>query len=219
MAAETLLAYALGLPALGMIIALSLGFLSWNSATESMTRKAKRVLTGRLFVLLQISVIPLLFGIAIYILYLGRIDDLPAAQIEWGALAYGFPGMMAGLAHGIVFHRGVAHAIATPRDFGPTVVLSVLPATAALFGLSLSFLILGLGSAGPASASVVVEAARQSALYMSGGSLAVPAMAYAMVRAWNFRSLETWRKALLVGAAFDVVVLLGFTLSFLALHP
>src|SRR3972149_3153130 len=120
MAAETLLGYALGLPALGMIIALSLGFLSWNSATESMTRKAKRVLTGRIFVLLQISVIPLLFGIAIYILYLGRIDDLPAAQIEWGALAYGFPGMMAGPAPGIGFQPGGAHAIATPRGFRAT---------------------------------------------------------------------------------------------------
>jgi hypothetical protein len=65
----------------------------------------------------------------------------------------------------------------------------------------------------------VVEAARQSALYMSGGSLAAPAMAYAMVRAWNFRSLGTWKKALLVGAAFDVVVLVGYTVSFLALHP
>lgn len=219
MTGEILLAYALGLPAIGMTIALSLGLVSWSSTTESMTTKARRLLTGRLLVLLQISVIPGLFGVAIYILYLGRIDDLPAAQIEWGALAYGFPGMMAGLAHGIVFHRGVAHAMTTPRDFGPTVVLSVLPGTAALFGLSLSFLILGQTSAGPASARAVVEAARQSALYMSGGSLAVPAMAYAMVRAWNFRSLETWRKALLVGAALDAIVLVGFALSFLALQP
>lgn len=218
MAESTLALYAIGLPALGALAAVVAGWVSWGQATESMAPAARRLLRGRLLVLLSIGWTEILFGLSLFILLLGRVGAVPDARLEWAALAYGVPGMMACFSFAIIYLPGIRHIVRAPADFGRLVVINVLPETAALFGFAAGFLILGPRTSDPGSVPLSVEAARNSALYMISGSFVAPLMAWAMVSVWKFESLDLWKKAIRVGAGINMILLVTFALAFLALR-
>ncbi len=208
--------YAIGLPAFGALAAMATACVSWSAATEAMEATAKRRMMPRLLVLaVELPVVPVLFGVVLYVLLLGR-TDRPSAQLEWATLSSGVPGMLTGFAFAIVLHRGVAHSVSVPGAFGRVAVLAALPQTLALFGFSMAFLILGRTSADPA---LVVEASRTAALYMIAGSLVAPVEAYAMVATWRFESLERWKRALVIAALLESLVLVAYASAFFALGP
>ena len=193
------------------------GMVSWGQATVAMDPAAKKVLRGRLVVLLSIVSTEILFGSALFILLIGRVGAVPDGRLEWAALAYGIPGMMACFAFAIVFLPGIRHMVRTPSDFGRLVVVNVLPETVALFGFAAAFLILGPRTMPPGSVPPSVEAARLSSLYMIGGSVAAPLMAWGMTAVWKFESLERWKRATIAGVGIEMIALVAFALSFLAL--
>lgn len=209
--------YAIGLPLVGLLAAVSSAALSWKSGTGGMDAAARKRSRKRLIVFLELPAFLALFGAVGAFLIVGHSDDLPSAQLEWAALCVGVPGMLTGFGHAIIYHRGVAHSIRTSIDFGRVVVLATLPQSAALFGFAMGFLILGQDVGGSVSAADVVEASRAAALYLIGGSLVAPVEAYAMVAYWRFEPGERWIRGVLVGTGIEVVLLVAFTLAFLSL--
>jgi len=214
-----LVVYAIGLPAIGTLAAVVGAWTSWSSATRGMAAAEKRQWIGRFLVFLQLPFFMILFGLVLFVLFLGRAGR-PSGQTEWAALAYGISGMLTGFAFAIVFRGGVAHSIAVSRDFGRVLVLATLPETVALFGFSLAFLILGQSAPDdPISIGVVVEASRTAALWMIAGSFVAPVEAYAMVAYWRFESLKRWTRAIVIGALLKVPLVIAYALAFLALGP
>jgi F0F1-type ATP synthase membrane subunit c/vacuolar-type H+-ATPase subunit K len=209
--------YAIGLPALGALLAVATGGLSWRSATRGLDPATRRRMVARLLVYCEIPGLTVLFGVALYFLILGRSAELPPAQLEWAALTVGIPGMLAGFGYAIVFRRGVAHSVAVPLDFGRVVVLAALSETVAMFGFAMGSLILGQAAAGSVSVADVVEASRVASLYMIAGSLFAPVEAYAMVTYWKFESQRRWSRSIVVGAVLEIPVLVTFALAFLSL--
>jgi len=216
--ADLILVYTLGLPALGSLTAILAIMVSRGHATEQMAPEAKRRFRGQFMVLGQSASIPMLFGVAMYMLLIGRIAAKPLPQLEWAALAYGVPGMMAGFGMAIIYLPGLKHMVLDTRIFILIVVVSALPLTAANFGFAAAFLIRGASPSDPSSLAALIEASRLASLFMAGTSLVVPAMAYAIVMTWRFESRERWKKAIVVGASIYAVLLVGFGLSFLALQ-
>ena len=126
--------------------------------------------------------------------------------------------MMASFASAILFFPGVRHMVRVPRDSSRLVVISVLPQAAALFGFAAAFLILGPRTPDSGSTPLSVENGRLSSLYMIGGSLAAPLMAWAVITVWKFESLERWKRAIIAGVGVEIVLLVAFALSFLTLR-
>jgi F0F1-type ATP synthase membrane subunit c/vacuolar-type H+-ATPase subunit K len=208
------LSYAIGFPLIGVILAIAASLVSWRSARKDVGL-ANRPPSARLAVFVELALVPLLFGAALSFLIEGRADERPPEQLEWAARAYGIPGMMTGFAFALIFFRGTGHTVRVPTDFGRTIVVATLPQTAALFAFSIGFLILGQDPS-EGSADVIVDASRSAAWLMIGASLVAPVQGYAMMTFWRFEK-RRWMLAILVGAAFEIPVLVGHNLAFFQL--
>lgn len=185
----------IGFPAVGALPAWVVAFRSWRTAHgQFLPGSDVRETRGRLVPLLLLPATLVVFGLVVSTLLLG--ETIPDSVAEPAALAYGIPSLLTGMGMAIIYRRGIPAAVASREMFGRVMPLALVPETAAMFGLVVSFLLIGGGS-NPAGVSPFgVDATwLASALVMVGG-VGAPVGAWLASSTWNFQTKETWPKAL-----------------------
>lgn len=158
----------------------------------------------------------IVFGLVVSFLMLG--EAVPDGVAQPAALAYGVPGLLAGLGMAIIYRRGIRAAVASKEEFGRVLPLAVMPETSAIFGLVVSFFLIGGGSD---RTGVMLFGAGAvwlvSALSMIGG-IGGPLGAWLAASAWDFATKETWPRALARSARGGYVTLACFALAMVFLQ-
>lgn len=95
--------------------------------------------------------IPLVvFGIVLLFLLFG--EEIPETVAQPAALAYGVPAFLSGTGIAIIYTRIFTPAVFTKEGYGRVMPLAVMPLTSAIFGLVISFLLIG-GASNPAKSA------------------------------------------------------------------
>jgi F0F1-type ATP synthase membrane subunit c/vacuolar-type H+-ATPase subunit K len=202
----------MGFPSVGALAAWVAALRSWRTARSQIPPGSHiREARGRLIPLMLIPSTLIVFGLVVSLLLLG--ETIPDSLAQPAALAYGVPGLLAGLGFAIIYRRGISAAVASRQMFGRVLPLAVMPETSAVFGLVVSFFLIGggvnLASGMPFGLSAAWLA---SALAMLGG-LGAPMGAWFAVRAWDFKTLESWPKARSRATRGDYVSVLCLALA------
>ncbi len=182
-------------PTVGALTAWSVALRAWReSRAQLLSTPEGRDARGRVFPFAVLPTTPIVFGLVVSFLVLG--ETLPDSVAWPAAFAYAIPGMLSGIGMALIYRRGILAASASNEGFRRVMPLAVSPQTPAMFGLVVSFLLIGSGS-NPASASPVgaVTAWLASAFVMAG-AIGGPWGAWLAVSSWDFKTAETWPLAL-----------------------
>lgn len=206
----------IGLPTFGALTAWGVGLRAWRAARSRAPRGPQgRDVRGRTIPLMVLPTTLILFALVILFLLLG--EAIPDAEALPAVLSCGVPGLLSGMALAIVNRRGIAAAAASNRGFGHVMLLAVQPVTPSVFGLLVSFFLIGVGSnAGGILPFPAGTAWTASAFSMIGG---VGGLVSAWLAAsfWDFETEETWPKALARSGLgeFVTVACLAFAMAIL----
>lgn len=170
---------------------------------------------GRLATLLVLPSTLILFGLVVPSLVLG--ETIPDSVAEPAALAYGVPSLLAGLGMAIIYWRGIPAAVASNQGFGRVLPLAVTPGTSAVLGLVVSFFLIGVGTNFLSVPAVRAETAWLASLLAMVAGLGGPLGAWLAASAWDFKTKETWPRALAQSRRGDYVTALGFALAMVVL--
>ena len=158
----------------------------------------------------------ILFGLVVSFLVLG--EAVPDTVAQPAALAYGIPGLLSGLGMSIIYRRGIRAAVSSKQEFGRVLPLAVMPETSAIFGLVVSFLLIG---GGPLRTGVMLFGTEAvwlaSALAMVGGIGGLLG-AWLAASGWDFVTTETWPKVLATSARGGYVTAVCFALAMVFLQ-
>ncbi len=158
----------------------------------------------------------IVLGFVVSLLVLG--EAVPDAAAQPAALAYGVPGLLAGLGMAIIYRRGIRAAVASKQEFGWALPLAVTPEASAVFGLVVSFLLIGGGSNRIGVMFFGTEAVWLVSALAMVGSIGGPVGAWLAASAWDFATKETWPKALARSARGGYVTVTCFALAMVFLQ-
>lgn len=203
----------LGLPAVGALLAWFAALRSWHVARSRISSDLEaRGARGRLMIFVVLPATQILFGLVIFFLVLG--ENIPDATSVPAALASGGPGLFAGLGMSLIFRRGIGLAVMSKRGFARVLTLAVIPSMSAMFGVVVSFFLIGGGSMTVGAASFGLEVTWTAAALAVVGAIGGLLSAWLASSSWDFRTMELWPKALIrsgwgeliTGATFGVAM-------------
>ena len=161
---------------------------------------------------LTVLPIPLLvFGLVLLLLLFG--EEVPETMAQPAALAYGVPAFLSGTGIAIIYTRIFTPTVFTKEGYGRVMPLAVMPLTSAIFGLVISFLLIG-GASNPAKSTAWTTDTvwLASALSMIGG-IGGPVSAWFAVSTWDFKTMETWPRALAKSARGGYLTVVCLTVA------
>lgn len=199
-------------PSVGVLAAYAAALRSWRRVrTRTSPSPDVRGLRGKMIALMALPTPLLLFGLVLLFLLFG--EEVPETITQAAVLAYGVPAFLSGIGVAIIYTRGFTPTLFTKDGYGRVIPLAVMPLTSAVFGLVISFLFIGsasnLAKSTPWPADTVWLA---SALSMIGG-IGGPVGAWFAVSAWDFKTKETWPKAVAWSGRGGYVTVVCFTLA------
>ena len=212
MATTLTMVYALGLPILGMIVAVTATLLAWSAAREGPRFEPRTKGMRNVFLVLPATLV--LFGYATYFLAAAA-DDVNPAILEASALAYGAPALAVGIGEALVFWRGVPALFKDLTSFGRTTVVATLPEVGALFGYAISFLILGVGHGQIGDPAPAIAASTRAALWVTGSGVATTVGGFLAMSPPEIHTKRAWKRGLLLGVPTLPIGAILFGLAFI----
>jgi F0F1-type ATP synthase membrane subunit c/vacuolar-type H+-ATPase subunit K len=202
---------ALGLPAAGSLTAWVAAVRGWRTARGQIPQGSDfREVRGRIILLVVLSSTLIVFGLVVSLLLLGEMVSEGAALPA--ALAYGVPGLLAGLGMSIMYWRGTSTAVASKQAFARVLTLALLPENPAVLGLVVSILLIRSVSNAGVTPHGAYSAWLASALAMIGSIGGLLGAAFA-VSSWDFTTQATWPKALVRSARGGYATVVCFALA------
>ncbi len=190
-----ILVLPIGLPALGALAVWVVAIRAWRAARPEIPPGPEgREARGRVIPLILLPTPLILFGWVIAFLVSG--ETLPGTLALPAALDCGVPGFLSGLGMALICRRGIETAAASREGFGRVMPLAVMPETSAVFGLVVSFLLIGGGSNPTGVPPFGAYAAWLASAFVMFGAFGGPLGAWLAVSSWDFKIEERWPLAL-----------------------
>lgn len=202
----------LGFPSVGVLAAYAAALHSWQRTLIRFPPSPDvRGSRGKITALMALPIPLVVFGLVLLFLLFG--EEIPETLAQPAALAYGVPAFLSGLGVAIIYTRGFTPAVFTKEGFGRVMLLAILSLTSAIFGLVISFLLIG-GASNPAKSTAWTTDTvwLTSALSMIGG-MGSPISAWFAVSAWDFKTKETWPRAGVRSARGGYLTAVCFTVA------
>ncbi len=141
-------------------------------------------------------------------------ETVPDALAQPVAFPYGVPGFLAGVGMAIIYRRFISHAIVSNRGLGRVVPLAVTPQTPAIFGVVVSFVLIGEGLHRAGETSLGTETVwTASVLAVVGGIIGGPVGAWLGSSSWDLETTKRWPEALAKSGWSGYVTLGCFALA------
>lgn len=202
----------MGLPAAGAGLAWAAVLRAWREVDlRTLPGSNGREARGRAIPFVVLPTILIVFGLVVTLLLLGR--AVPDSLALPAALAYAVPALLSGVGMAIIGRRGLLAAAASKQGFGRVLPLAVMPQTAAVFGLVVSFFVIGLSAGSSGSPSLRAEMSWLAALLTMAGGVGAPLGAQLAASAWDFETIVTWPKALSRSARGGYLTIVSFTIA------
>lgn len=209
-------AILIAFPTVGALAAWVVAAHGWRqSRGQTPSGLKSREAQGRVIPFVMLPATSIVLGLAISFLLLG--ETLPDAVALPAALAYGIPGFLSGLGMALVYKRGMFAATASNEGFGRVMPLAVMPETTAVFGLVVSFVLIGGGSNTASVPPFGAETAWLASALVIFGSFGGPLGAWLAVSSWDFKTKETWPLALARSGHGGYVTVAGFAIALVVL--
>jgi len=202
----------MGLPTSGAFAAWAVGLRSWRRARDRIPPGLEvREARGRMIPLVVLPTTLIVYGLVVSLLVLG--ETVPDVVAQPAALAYGVPGLLSGLGMAIVYRRGIPAAVASKQGFGRVLPLVVIPEASAVFGLVVSFFLIGRGSDPAGVPRFGVETVWPASAMSMFGGVGGPVGARLAASAWDFETAEAWAIALAKGTRGGIFTMGCFGLA------